>query len=1225
MSVMMKKILILIFLILFLLIGIGCKSGRKASDLKTIFDQTKIFPVTFFNLLDPYPSIKQGFELISATEFNEALDYSLREETGTITPTLRIIQELFLNQSSELRETMSETSELLRRMRERSNDDYEKIMNYVERIRSEPLRILFMTIPISHSKMNLIYNTRSSVQMTSKVNEISASLYGENIRILVNKIENISYKSLILNTKFRDSLIQFFQGMWNSSFIDDRKIRDRIVKIISNTGEITSSIIGPTKTKSSDIVLKRLILNLREYFTPIGITFLNTSVITTHGVSSYNSINFPSELKFQLAELFTFVKEIINPPLEIVKDSKLSLAEILLNNFALFEFTKNSTEIDESIRNLARVDLKGLDRFYMVGSDSVSSLDTLLFLLGVVDIFGYEWSLTDFSVPKLTGMASATRTNGPMGGRLSLLDAAYSMASKLDTTTLGLIKILSDTNADQLTPATVKTYRDNLPYVINGNTPALSFLEGESKGEVQSATDSIYTKTIPWVLSWISKVSFSGGAPFYNKNRKDASGRFLTPDGKIYKLANGTDLIYKKNWRTSQYRILTRNLTWAGLGGAGVQYQTIPTDGIRLSTPDPDTGNLPWVGKSYLIEEINYNESERSVNSDEEALYRNFQWLIYEKRFVLTIPVRIKLAATSLGGSGIDPNIEDAVFITVIGNGLKGLMNAKPFCGFSSCDRNDNGKWLISSQPIKDYFGVRPGFTTQNPLNNFSSEPADSVMLVEIWGYGITNNTYNFLSDGLFNIIYSSILFSKANQPSQFYGPIPPAISQLFSSVELLGFIKENNDITKLVTPRKVGANWSQRNRLLPFVVSFAKTLFDQTDRATNKNAFEYITKLTEILLRPYLFIGKEPISCSANNSVPEFKLLKIRSANSIGGSPCPPEAGMRNANLDQNDYFPFTTDLPNQNTRTILSLLIEDNKRDNDGFLILLASKNLFSEIFSLLSEIGTTSRDSSKKELILAIKSLIEEIEVSTFTRTINPSLVSTTNPSNLIRFALQTSINELQDDIIKFPNSRSSNLSHSSWSEINDVINFINIFFSPNSEYNCLKNIESFFEIAIRVKPSSDEIRSLILVTSSFFVNKNNEQDYLISRLVTRRLPKILNIASNNSKALVSVFKGMLRDKGFFIYIENKMKITNSIKSLILDFENLLVSKMIKERNSFHESLLIASGTLIKFLADVTESGQFRPDVDPYYDFFDQKNKEDKLSSYYKRLNWIFSKKN
>ena len=39
-------------------------------------------------------------------------------------------------------------------------------------------------------------------------------------------------------------------------------------------------------------------------------------------------------------------------------------------------------------------------------------------------------------------------------------------------------------------------------------------------------------------------------------------------------------------------------------------------------------------------------DSERAVSSDEEAFYKNFQWLLYEKRFVVIIPARAKLDAS---------------------------------------------------------------------------------------------------------------------------------------------------------------------------------------------------------------------------------------------------------------------------------------------------------------------------------------------------------------------------------------------------------------------------------------------------------------------------------------------------------------------------------------------------------------------------------------------------
>lgn len=1210
----MRKIRYIIMILFLLGIFVSCKNGRKP-DTKSFFDNLKTFPMTFFDLLDPYPAIKDGFTVINPSEFNIALDFSLREDAGTSAPSLRALQIFFLDQSYGLRETLSEGAELIRRIRTKNSSSYNTFFGWIEKVRSQPLRIIYTAAPLTHFRMDEIFRSRGDAAMKDKADWIISVLGGSSIKTLVNKAEDVSFKALVLNSTFRGALEHFFSFLWDPSISNDKKVKTLALKMVDDFGSVFGDVSGIVYTKSPDIIIKRMILNLKNHFTPGGAVYENAA-LTTHGVSVYKNTKYPSELKYQLAELYSWVKDIVIPPSELVKNTSVSIAEGLMKNLALIGFSRTTQNLDKSIRDWMNLDLLGMDRFYTVGSDMISSLETLLFMLGTADAFGYEWNETITTVARVTDMAQATRTGGPKGGRLSLLDAAFSMYSNL-TGNIGLINIVGGSKTDQTVASaapgsgTVKVFRDDQPYVITVNTPALSLLEGESRGEAKSAADSIYTKTIPWALSWISKVVYSGYGPFYNKNRKNSAGNYTVLDGSVYKLADKTDLIYKTSWRTSQYRILSRlNTSWAGIGGAAV------SDAGRLTTADPEKGTTPWVGKSYLIPEITYADAQRASDSDEEAMYRNFQWLMYEKRFVLTIPMRTYLASTDISAvAGVPFN--DAIFVVVIANGLKGLMSAKPFCGFTKCDALDNGKWLLANQPLKtDY--TQPG-----ALTYFSNLPGDSVIQAEVWGYGVqplAGGTFSFLDPNIFTTVYNSILYTKATQPDQFYGPIPPVISQLFPSIELLGFLKDNRSVSSAVTPSLVGTYWDRRNRVLPFVAALAKTLYEQTDRTSNKNAFEYLGRLTDILLRPFVLQAQEPLARTADPAVPEFKLFKIRGATDAAAT----GYSMRSPNLGTTDYYPHQLELQNSDSRSIVSFLIEDERRQSDGILNLLAKRNLLSASVSLLSELGRDERTQGRQIAVSALQALFPEIEVSVWDRT-NPLNVTETYPSNPIRFNLQESINSVENDIIHYTDSRSSDITDSSWDEINDITDFIYTYLSPESKYTVSRNISAFYDVLLSVRPSSAEISSMFEMAASVLSSDSGTKDYLVSRLLNERTPRLLSAVSKYARPLIGTVRGLLRDDGFFIFLEDKMKTSYTLQTVLEDTERLLNASIIQERKSFYESLFISAGALMKYLADVTEKGWNTPDKDPYHDFYDNKNREDKMSSYHQRVNLILSKKN
>jgi hypothetical protein len=139
-------------------------------------------------------------------------------------------------------------------------------------------------------------------------------------------------------------------------------------------------------------------------------------------------------------------------------------------------------------------------------------------------------------------------------------------------------------------------------------------------------------------------------------------------------------------------------------------------------------------GSGFTIFEISKTDSERAVNSDEEAFYKNFQWLLYEKRFVVIIPASAKLDASLA--------FEEALFIVAIGNGLKGMMSLKPYCSgsaASTCGGASNGTWS------KKYFGEFKRYYCTVAIKillllKFSSVAGDSAVYVEGWGYGAAGN-----------------------------------------------------------------------------------------------------------------------------------------------------------------------------------------------------------------------------------------------------------------------------------------------------------------------------------------------------------------------------------------------------------------------------------------------------------------------------------------------------
>ena len=82
-------------------------------------------------------------------------------------------------------------------------------------------------------------------------------------------------------------------------------------------------------------------------------------------------------------------------------------------------------------------------------------------------------------------------------------------------------------------------------------------------------------------------------------------------------------------------------------------------------------------------EKIHESSAGRACATQEEAMFRNFQWLVNEKKFVFTIPMWVE----SLG-------MNSAAYIVIEANGLAGLALAQKG-GHTTNPAEGNGEWLL--------------------------------------------------------------------------------------------------------------------------------------------------------------------------------------------------------------------------------------------------------------------------------------------------------------------------------------------------------------------------------------------------------------------------------------------------------------------------------------------------------------------------------------------------
>jgi len=1235
------QILLLALSIVLGVLSVQC--SNKSRNLEGIFVDglERSLGISLFTLLDDYPALKNAMTKLGPGEFNARLNDSLVVRIQWVPGSLRGLQRILSSSDSNLREALGKLSQLIRRIRTNDKEAYIRVLPLLDRIRRGPGNLVPSLIPIQNRGLLHLFETRSQESLDASLDRLISILSNPENTETFRDLENLLYKALTRSEGLSSGFATLLQGLFQGE--DPRKgdFRSALAETLGGLGNSFGRLAGNgSGTKPSGLVLKELIRNIRN-FTMVGGSFFASG--------PYNTPGHSARFDVYLEDLYLAVRRIILTPANLLKHPNTSLLSGLATNYHALGFPGDLKGIDRSLAQMGEVDLKGRKRFQS-GSDPVSALEHLFFTLSLIDKFGYFWD-NDPARPQILSHSN---------GILTIGDALHSLSSKLITggvfvregtlvasnntiTLTGSNPNTSDlpigyeliaqgvksgstiqsktSNTVTVTCSTpppcvtasasnvVLTFLDGDPnspnssvanlgigailwlasisdhvrkdgaiFRFNLNTPALTLLEGESRGPIGGSNDPIYTRTIPWALGLLTDVLYSGKGPYFNKNRVDGSGNILTPDGKIYRTSGGQDQTYKQTWTTSRYAIPALNKDdstlnrWVGLGGF---------------TGGDGTNSNPFPGTSYTIREISIPESERAQETDEEAFYKNFQWLLYQKRMVIIIPVAID----ALGGE-----LREAAYVTIIGNGLRGLMEVKPFCSATNCVVANLGRWLKSSQFLKTNYKI-----PQKDLETFSDVPGDSVFLLEVWGFGLSGTFFDFTDDTILNQVFT-LLFPKKNAPQDFYGPIPPAIRWNFEAIERLGFTTEG-----LVTPNQVLQNWERRNRLLPLIAALAKTLKDQADSNPlhPKNSYFILSSLADVLARPYRLDGTDPTANldTNDNSTPDrsvsVPLFRVRGYSGVFGIRSP---SMPDANL----YY------PDSNLRSPFSILLENQRRQNDGLLNLIGKGDLLTGLGRFLYELGREENASARERFQVGLGLILNEIRPGS-------------EIQNSSQINLTDAISDLMDFILDEVDPSGARLSQSQFQKPNlydDLAEFVYDFLSLESPYGYSENVEGILHSISFAKPSFGEMQNFLRLLASLFVDTHGNQDYFLTGLLQTDLPKVLQSLRGNSRPLIGLLEGLTRPNGFLGWFWSRAVSDYPANSVLSDLERFLVSSEVQTEDRGKNDLFYNAGELFGLFARMVDSPRV-PGSMPHW-FPDHWNRSEPVDTVFDRLNFLLSKK-
>ena len=278
----------------------------------------------------------------------------------------------------------------------------------------------------------------------------------------------------------------------------------------------------------------------------------------------------------------------------------------------------------------------------------------------------------------------------------------------------------------------------------------------------------------------------------------------------------------------------------------------VPRDSNGDAVPDGSSNGAPNF-RTYT-EIIPEKSANRECASHEEAMYRNFQYVILEKKIVFVVPLWLKVIVSVVGCDTVE---EAALFQIIEGNGLAGLSAARLYRG--------NGVWAK----------LNAGSTADSSVQ--STIPGDFRML--------------FLSaplQGMVDIDTPKVMSLIGNGSAT-----PAAVGQNLVAIARFGFPQSPLISAAPITstsssgrarwriPRTIRMTgfmvgdpvWRKRNAVLPLLITLLAPMRAQSyvvnpfDASQNRNALAAMLEGLGALVKPWTFFNYNVSSGVAQNT----------------------------------------------------------------------------------------------------------------------------------------------------------------------------------------------------------------------------------------------------------------------------------------------------------------------------------------------------------------------
>ncbi|MBP7736658.1 MAG: hypothetical protein KA369_11845 [Spirochaetes bacterium] len=516
--------------------------------------------------------------------------------------------------------------------------------------------------------------------------------------------------------------------------------------------------------------------------------------------------------------------------------------------------------------------------------------------------------------------------------------------------------------------------------------------------------------TAQFLMSWIARVAWDGQGPYYSTTHVNdtdhpatasytlpVSGRktvnvYYKPNGEVYAY------VYKPSTSPASWEYAYPNSTQTGIGDdmadpddangqrANRYKDTVVSDHYIIkhgstpyyNLPPMNDAGLPYVNgaadadKYNLIdisgastnattfkfhERIGQNQetspgsgvSIRECTTQEEAIFRNIHWFLFEKKFSFIIPMFVNLL-----------NIQSAgAFILIEANGAVGLANAKK--------GSANGRWVKLGTEGIPAAANNPNYAN-TPDYGDSNVPGDGRIMVFC-------HRVNLLNLGIV-YIDAEFLFEKVLGSGHV---LPDAIGRNIEPAARLAFLINNaSAILSDDRSSKWDTAWGNRNRLAPALSALAGTLRDWTKYVPSTSGYNYNHTspsphkypLADILEGVLIPLGKP-------------MLRRFNSPNDRWVPRVKDETGDTyiyfRPNVSDKGYTPTINNyIPRDSLRTLLSVLAGNSINGYDGvFPMMTDNSGLATRLLGLLQLLGSEPYTTERENIALGLEQLMTAIK--------------------------------------------------------------------------------------------------------------------------------------------------------------------------------------------------------------------------------------------------------